>query len=180
MNVAAQPKKTTNTTNVPKTSNVQKGDVDDDEDIETMKLTKADYLKILEYYEIAIPKNSPMSVVREAAEHIIAEKLCRCIKTVKPVIRSPDPTLSAKEKEIEKEHVNSAICTKSIFEGRSLRHFRFSCKKTAKSRKGSRLFPKKGTRTLRLVKTTKNTITFKQRRKMPKAANAANTTNKSS
>ena len=46
-----------------------------------MDLTKEDYIKILNYYNIPI-KNTRTSYVKKMAEKIIAKKLCSCIKKV--------------------------------------------------------------------------------------------------
>ena len=43
-----------------------------------MKLTQADYIKILKYYKLTIPKNHKKTLKK--AENIIAKKLCSCIK----------------------------------------------------------------------------------------------------
>ena len=47
-----------------------------------MKLTQADYKKILKYYKLTIPKNHKKTLKK--AENIIAKKLCSCIKKVEP------------------------------------------------------------------------------------------------
>ena len=45
-----------------------------------MKLTKNDYITILKYYNINVPKDTKIKAIRQKAEQLIAEKLCRCIK----------------------------------------------------------------------------------------------------
>ena len=60
-------------------------------------ITHRDYLDILKYYKIDaahLKKND----VRKKAEHLLATKLCKCIKKVDP-----------------DEKKSIAICTKSIF-----------------------------------------------------------------
>lgn len=85
-----------------------------------MKLTKKDYISILHYYNIPIPKNKTQ--LTNLAEKILAQKLCRCIKKVskKQKIRPP------------KEKGAIAICTKSIFKNRNLKRKKFTCKKKYK------------------------------------------------
>ena len=46
-----------------------------------MKLTKNDYMSILNYYKIN-SDNSSSQQIKKAAESILATKLCRCIKKV--------------------------------------------------------------------------------------------------
>ena len=74
------------------------------------KLNNNDYIKILEYYEKPIPKSSRL--IKNAAEKIISEKLCRCIKKV--------------------DKVNEAraigICTKTIFNRKGYTRGKFKCK----------------------------------------------------
>ena len=53
-----------------------------------MDLTKEDYIKILNYYNIPI-KNTRTSYVKKMAEKIIAKKLCSCIKKV-PNANNPE------------------------------------------------------------------------------------------
>ena len=89
------------------------------------KLNNNDYIKILEYYEKPIPKSSRL--IKNAAEKIMSEKLCRCIKKI--------------------DKVNEAraigICTKTIFNRKGYTRSTFSCKgksnakfsKTVKNRK---------------------------------------------
>lgn len=89
------------------------------------KLNNNDYIKILEYYGKPLPKSKRL--IKNAAEKIMSEKLCRCIKKV--------------------DKVNEAraigICTKTIFNRKGYTRGTFSCKgksnskfsKTVKNRK---------------------------------------------
>ena len=81
-------------------------------------LTSSDYRKIVSYYGIKIPKHTKSSKIKDMAENILAEKLCRCIKKIK--------------KNDEDESRSIAICNKSIFKNRGLKHYRFTCKKKPK------------------------------------------------
>ena len=89
------------------------------------ELNNTDYKKILEYYEIPIPKSKRL--LKIAAETIMSEKLCRCIKKV--------------DKENEARAIG--ICTKTIFNRKGYTRDKFKCKgnqtvkfkKTLKNRK---------------------------------------------
>ena len=75
-------------------------------------LTKKDYINILKFYKISIPKSKKS--LQNAAEKILAEKLCKCIKKVGP----------------EKKSIK--ICTNSIFLQKGLTRGRFKCRGTRK------------------------------------------------
>ena len=82
-------------------------------------LTQRDYKQILDYYKISIPANKKL--MKHAAEKIISEKLCRCIKKLDP----------------ENESRSIGICTKTIFNRKGYSRGQFDCKKkqTVKFRK---------------------------------------------
>jgi len=73
-------------------------------------ITKKDYEKILDYYKIKIP--SSVRLMREKADKILSEKLCRCIKKI-------DTDVEAKA---------IGICTKNIFNRKGLTRGKFNCK----------------------------------------------------
>ena len=75
-----------------------------------MGLTNGDYIKILNYYKIEIPETKQL--VKDAANKILGEKLCRCIKKVDAV----------------NESRSIGICTKSVFSKKGLIRGKFSCK----------------------------------------------------
>lgn len=79
-----------------------------------MNLTKADYIKILDYYNVAF-KNTSTSHVKKLAERIIAEKLCSCIKKV-PNANNPESRAIG-------------ICIYSVLQRKHLKINGFSCKK---------------------------------------------------
>ena len=100
------------------------------------KLTTKDYIQILNYYNIPIPKEknkmknkqnkknkknkytkSEKSKIKEIAEKVLAEKLCRCIKTLDKYYKDDD----------EKRSI--AICKKSVIQKKQLRSHKFTCKK---------------------------------------------------
>ena len=76
------------------------------------RLTNKDYISILKYYNKNIPKSKIL--IKNQAEKIMAQKLCKCIKKV-------DPIYEAK---------SIGICTKSIFNRKGLTRGQFQCKKT--------------------------------------------------
>ena len=98
-----------------------------------MNLTTTDYKNILKYYKIADTQLKPREI-KEKAEHLLATKLCKCIKKVSAKIR---PITEAKA---------IAICNNSVIKKKKLAIFKFTCKK------GAKLLPKKGTRKVKLVK----------------------------
>jgi hypothetical protein len=69
-----------------------------------------DYKQILEYYNKDIPKSSRL--LKQNAEKILSEKLCKCIKKLDPI----------------HEARSIGICTKTIFKRRGLTRGKFSCK----------------------------------------------------
>ena len=81
----------------------------------TEKLSRNDYITVLKYYKIAIPENTKLNVIREKAEHIIATKLCKCIKKVDVNGRDESKAI--------------AICNKSVIQNKNLKIHKFTCKK---------------------------------------------------
>jgi len=78
--------------------------------LNSKSLTKRDYEKILDYYKIKIP--SSVKLMREKADKILSEKLCRCIKKVDTII----------------EAKAIGVCTKNIFNRKGLTRGKFNCK----------------------------------------------------
>lgn len=76
------------------------------------KLLIKDYKNILDFYNVPIPTSSKQ--IKEKAESIMADKLCKCIKKVK---KGND--------RLEKKGI--AICTKSIFNNRGYTRGKFRC-----------------------------------------------------
>lgn len=74
-------------------------------------LTKGDYIKILKFYKMPIPNSSKKLKIE--AEKLLAEKLCRCIKSVDP----------------KNEPKSIGICTRTIFKNKGLTRGTFKCKK---------------------------------------------------
>jgi hypothetical protein len=76
-----------------------------------MALNKKDYVKILKYYNLPIPKSS--NEMKKQAEEVLALKLCRCIKKVSPT----------------NEARAIGVCTRTIFERKKLTRGAFTCKR---------------------------------------------------
>ena len=90
-----------------------------------MNLTKKDYKDILKHYKIPISDNNSKNM--KLAEHLLATKLCRCIKKVQKNTTLAEPAAIG-------------ICTNSIFKRRNLKYHRFTCKKGYKI-KGNKKYP---------------------------------------
>ena len=85
-----------------------------------MQLTHKDYAAILLFYN-KDPTSMSKTRVKQVAEQLLANKLCRCIKKVN---------------KDEKQAIS--ICTDSVLRKKNLRSYGFRCKK------GARLLPAKG------------------------------------
>lgn len=76
-----------------------------------LELTNKDYVSILKYYNINIPKSKRL--LKKKAEQIMSEKLCKCIKKI--------------------DYINEAksigICTKTVFNRKGYTRGQFQCKK---------------------------------------------------
>jgi hypothetical protein len=75
------------------------------------ELTNKDYISILKYYNLSIPKSKRL--LQKQAEQIMATKLCKCIKKLDP----------------ENEAKSIGICTKTIFNRKGYTRGQFQCKK---------------------------------------------------
>ncbi len=76
------------------------------------KLTNNDYVHILKYYNLPIPKSKRL--LEKQAEKIMSIKLCKCIKKIDP----------------KNETKSIGICTKTIFNSKGYTRGQFKCKKT--------------------------------------------------
>jgi len=77
----------------------------------SLELTNKDYIDILKFYKITIPKSKRL--LKQQAEKIMAEKLCKCIKKIDP----------------ENEPRSIGICTRTIFNSKFYTRGAFQCKK---------------------------------------------------
>jgi hypothetical protein len=99
------------------------------------RLYKNDYINILKYYNRDYSGKS-VRQIKDMAEKILAEKLCKCIKKVNKTGKNINESRAI------------ALCKTSVLHKKGIKNFNFTCKKR-------RMFlPKKGT-TLRLVKRNK-------------------------
>jgi hypothetical protein len=73
------------------------------------KITNSDYLRILAYYGLEVPKKKLH--LKERAENILSKKLCSCIKKVGP------PETKA-----------IGVCTKTVLNRKGLSRGKFKCK----------------------------------------------------
>ena len=119
-------------------------------------LTNNDYINILNYYNIKIPKKikkkskKTQSIIdykktKNIAENILASKLCRCIKSVDPMQKKEKETIS--------------ICTNSVFNKKGISYYNFSCKPRSK------LFKKRKTQK-KIFKKKKTTLKIKTKKKL--------------
>jgi hypothetical protein len=99
-------------------------------------ITHRDYLDILKYYKID-SSHMKKTDVRKKAEHLLATKLCKCIK--KRAGANAMGTSATESRAI-------AICYDSVIRKKGLKTFKFKCKN------GARLLPKKGTRKITVIK----------------------------
>lgn len=108
-----------------------------------MNLSKQDYRQLLTYYAIQTKNNASLSSLKKAAEKIIAQKLCSCVKKV-PNKNNPESRAIG-------------ICNYSIIQRKNLKINGFTCKKkmmlkTSKTNKNKLL---KNTKVLALNNSTK-------------------------
>jgi hypothetical protein len=89
-------------------------------------LNQNDYIKILNYYDIPISAKDSSKTIKNKAETILAEKLCKCIKKVK----KSDNMDTGGDDESESKAI--AVCSNSIFEKKGLVRGLFDCKKKPK------------------------------------------------
>jgi hypothetical protein len=75
------------------------------------ELTNKDYVSILKYYKLKIPRSKRL--LKMNAEKIMALKLCKCIKKIEP----------------QNESKSIGICSKTIFGRKGLTRGKFQCTK---------------------------------------------------
>ena len=81
-----------------------------------IRLTHADYKKILKYYKISIPQGTSFSSLKKKAEDALVEKICKCTKKLKNKFR---------------ETKAIGVCANSVLKKKNLIYHRFTCKKPA-------------------------------------------------
>ena len=82
-----------------------------------MKLTKKDYIEILDFYEVNYSKDLPIKLLKNLVEKKIAEKLCSCIKKVQNKYNS------------KTENRAIGICNYSVIQRKNIKIHGVSCKK---------------------------------------------------
>ena len=80
------------------------------------QLTINDYKHILEFYNKTIQKSQIL--MKKQAEHILATKLCKCIKKVGVKIKNEPRSIG--------------VCSKTLFNRRGFTRGKFTCKKKQK------------------------------------------------
>ena len=88
-------------------------------------LTKSDYEKILNYYNIPFSSSESSKQIKNKAEEILAEKLCKCIKKVK---EGSDNTGDGAGADADESRA-IGICTDTVFRRKGIKHSAFTCKK---------------------------------------------------
>jgi len=92
-------------------------------------LNKNDYEKILNYYDLPFSTSDSYKKIKNKAEQILAEKLCKCIKKVK---NDYNPTTTNSGNNSDDTNADEsraiAICNDNIFRRKGIRHGMFSCK----------------------------------------------------
>jgi len=78
-------------------------------------LTKKDYINILKYYNLSIPKS--YKLLKSKANTILNNKLCRCIKKLEPIYKSR----------------SVGTCKKSVLHRKNITTKIHSCKKKNKT-----------------------------------------------
>ncbi len=84
-----------------------------------MNLSHKDYVSLLKYYKIPNIEKMKNKEVKNVAENILADKLCRCIKKVTKKNILPEPSAIA-------------ICKNSVITRKNIKINRFSCKNKSK------------------------------------------------
>jgi hypothetical protein len=98
-------------------------------------LKKNDYIKILNYYNIPITPTDSSKTIKNKAEEILADKLCKCIKKVKKTDEGDDDDgddETGGDTPSEAESKAIGICNDSIFRRKGLKHSGFTCKRRPK------------------------------------------------
>jgi hypothetical protein len=104
----------------------------------TFNLNKTDYLLLLKYYKIN-SNGLSLSDIKNTAENLLANKLCRCIKKV------DNYYVKKKNKKQKKDIIG--ICKNSVITKKKLKINKFKCKK-----KPSLLKTKKKSKILKTLK----------------------------
>ncbi len=96
-----------------------------------MRLLLSDYKTILKFYNIDA-SNMKKNAIKQKAQDILAEKLCRCIKKVEASLKNKRQLKNKSLKNKSKESRAIAICKNSILTKKNVFSPKFTCKGTAK------------------------------------------------
>jgi hypothetical protein len=102
-----------------------------------MRLSVNDYMSILKFYNIDA-SNMKKGAIKQKAEAILAEKLCRCIKKVGKSLKNVKSIKNNGKLSIKNNGKNNkesraiSICKNSIFTKKNIFSPKFNCKGTAK------------------------------------------------
>lgn len=99
-----------------------------------MRLSLNDYISILKFYKIDV-SHMKQKTIKQKAEAILAEKLCRCIKKVDNSLKTERKYNTRKNNKNPKQSTESraiAICKNSIFTKKNITPAKFKCKGTAR------------------------------------------------
>lgn len=102
-----------------------------------MRLSLNDYMVILKFYKIDM-SHMKQKTIKQKAEAILAEKLCRCIKKVDKSLKEESKYNKNKNKSRKTIKTPSnesraiAICKNSIFTKKNITLAKFKCKGTAR------------------------------------------------
>tara|TARA_E500000178_G_C16702987_1_gene609084 strand:- start:266 stop:610 length:345 start_codon:yes stop_codon:yes gene_type:complete len=112
-----------------------------------MKLIKKDYIEILNFYNINVTNKTPIHILKDKVEKIIATKLCHCIKKV--------------DSRINNENKSIGICNFSVLGRKKIQIYKFTCKKKPQ------LYVKSNMRknSDKIYKLSKEKLTLKKRNK---------------
>jgi len=97
----------------------------------SFKVTDSDYTKILNYYDIDIPKNK--QELKKHAEDILALKLCACIKKVGGPWRKTEAIAEVFRGNSVVEGVKNearaiGICSRTVLKRKGLTRGKFKCR----------------------------------------------------
>jgi hypothetical protein len=98
-----------------------------------MKLSREDYIKILDYYGIK-HQGASLTTIKSKAERVLADKLCRCIKRVDNARSNKSKTSKTKTSKSKNDESRAiAICRDSVLKRKGITNAgKFSCKPKAR------------------------------------------------
>tara|TARA_X000000368_G_scaffold417156_1_gene412780 strand:+ start:1587 stop:1961 length:375 start_codon:yes stop_codon:yes gene_type:complete len=115
-----------------------------------MKLSKQDYIDVLNFYTINFNKDLPIKILKKMTEKIIAEKLCRCIKKV-PNKGFPESRAIG-------------ICNNSVVQKKKLGIYKFTCKKKKELKLKNNSYPNED----KIFKTVNGKLGLKSKKQINK------------